>query len=50
MHKHTTREAYILLNMMQGVGNGFFMGKMEPTSPWPEKLMAKFRADFGDSL
>ena len=28
----------------------FFMGKMEPTSPWPEKLMAKFRADFGDSL
>ena len=28
----------------------FFMGKMEPTSPWPEKLMAKFREDFGDSL
>ncbi len=28
----------------------FFMGKMEPTSPWPEKLIAKFREDFGDSL
>src|SRR5690606_10836824 len=28
----------------------FFMGKMEPTSPWPEKLMAKFRKDFGDTL
>ncbi|MFP4500778.1 MAG: tryptophanase [Candidatus Hydrogenedentota bacterium] len=28
----------------------FFLGKMEPTSPWPEKLIAKFRADFGDSL
>jgi tyrosine phenol-lyase len=28
----------------------FFGGKLEPTSPWPEKLMAKFRADFGDSL
>ncbi len=28
----------------------FFMGKLAPTSDWPEKLMAKFRADFGDSL
>jgi tryptophanase len=28
----------------------FFMGKMEPTSPWPEKLVAKFRQDFGDTL
>jgi tryptophanase len=28
----------------------FFMGKLEPTSNWPELLMAKFRADFGDSL
>jgi tyrosine phenol-lyase len=28
----------------------FFGGKLEPTSPWPEKLMAKFRADFGNSL
>jgi tryptophanase len=28
----------------------FFGGKLEPTSPWPEKLLAKFRADFGDSL
>ncbi len=28
----------------------FFAGKLEPTSPWPEKLMAKFRQDFGDSL
>lgn len=28
----------------------FFGGKLEPTSPWPEKLVAKFRADFGDSL
>jgi tryptophanase len=28
----------------------FFMGKLEPTSDWPQKLVAKFRADFGDSL
>ena len=28
----------------------FFMGKLAPVSDWPEKLMAKFRADFGDSL
>lgn len=28
----------------------FFMGKLEPTSDWPEQLMAKFRTDFGDSL
>jgi tryptophanase len=28
----------------------FFMGKLEPTSDWPQKLMAKFRKDFGDSL
>lgn len=28
----------------------FFMGKLTPTSDWAEKLLAKFRADFGDSL
>jgi tryptophanase len=28
----------------------FFGGKLKPTSPWPEKLVAKFREDFGDSL
>lgn len=28
----------------------FFGGKLEPTSPWPAQLVAKFRADFGDSL
>ena len=28
----------------------FFTGRLEPTSNWPEKLMKKFRADFGDSL
>ncbi len=28
----------------------FFLGKLVPTSPWPEKLLAKFRKDFGDSL
>ncbi|MDD4921071.1 MAG: tryptophanase [Bacteroidales bacterium] len=28
----------------------FFMGKLAPTSDWPEKLMAKFRQDFGNSL
>ncbi|MDR1816811.1 MAG: tryptophanase [Puniceicoccales bacterium] len=28
----------------------FFNGKLAPTSDWPEKLAAKFRADFGDSL
>jgi len=28
----------------------FFLGRLEATSDWPQKLMAKFRADFGDSL
>jgi len=28
----------------------FFMGRLAPTSDWPQKLAEKFRADFGDSL
>lgn len=28
----------------------FFFGKLEETSPWQDKLVAKFKADFGDSL
>ena len=28
----------------------FFMGKLAPTSDWPEKMMAKFRRDFQQSL
>lgn len=28
----------------------FFLGKLAPTSPWPEKLVAAFRRDFGNSL
>ena len=28
----------------------FFMGGLAPISDWPEKLMAKFKEDFGDSL
>ena len=28
----------------------FFMGGLEPISDWPQQLVAKFRADFGDSL
>jgi tyrosine phenol-lyase len=28
----------------------FFGGKLNPTSDWQKKLMAKFRKDFGDSL
>jgi tryptophanase len=28
----------------------FFMGRLEPVSDWPQKLMEKFKADFGDSL
>ncbi|MBD9180586.1 MAG: tryptophanase [Odoribacter splanchnicus] len=28
----------------------FFMGGLEPTSDWPERLVAKFRKDFGNSL
>ena len=28
----------------------FFMGGLEPTSDWPQKLMAKFKVDFGESL
>jgi len=28
----------------------FFFGKLKPTSDWQQKLMAKFRADFGESL
>lgn len=28
----------------------FFVGRLAPVSDWQEKLVAKFRADFGDSL
>lgn len=28
----------------------FFFGRLEPVSPWPEKLIAAFREEFGDSL
>ncbi len=28
----------------------FFMGRLEATSDWPERLMQAFRSDFGDSL
>lgn len=28
----------------------FFIGRLEPTSDWQEKLAAKFKKDFGDSL
>ncbi len=28
----------------------FFMGTLEPVSDWPQKLAAKFKADFGESL
>lgn len=28
----------------------FFMGTLKPKGDWPQKLMAKFKADFGDSL
>lgn len=28
----------------------FFMGTLKPVSDWPQKLIAKFKADFGDSL
>lgn len=28
----------------------FFNGRLAPTSDWPQKLIAKFKADFGDSL
>ncbi|MDD2436759.1 MAG: tryptophanase [Massilibacteroides sp.] len=28
----------------------FFMGGLAPLTDWPEKLMSKFREDFGDSL
>jgi len=28
----------------------FFMGTLKPGSDWPQKLIAKFKADFGDSL
>ena len=28
----------------------FFMGRLAPVSDWPQKLMAKFKEDFGESL
>ena len=28
----------------------FFFGRLRPTSDWQDKLVAKFRKDFGDSL
>jgi len=28
----------------------FFMGRLDAVSDWPEKLMKKFKQDFGNSL
>ena len=28
----------------------FFLGRLVPTTAWPEKLVARFKKDFGDSL
>lgn len=28
----------------------FFLGRLEPTSDWPSKLIRKYKEDFGDSL
>jgi tryptophanase len=28
----------------------FFMGRLEPVSDWPQKLIKKFKEDFGESL
>ena len=28
----------------------FFLGRLDATSDWPEKLVKQFKADFGDSL
>ena len=28
----------------------FFFGRLEPVSDWQDKLVEKFRADFGESL
>ena len=28
----------------------FFFGRLEPVSDWQDKLVQKFRADFGESL
>ncbi len=28
----------------------FFFGRLEPVSDWQDKLVAKFKADFGNSL
>ena len=28
----------------------FFLGRLEPVSPWQEKLVKQFRKDFGNSL
>jgi tyrosine phenol-lyase len=28
----------------------FFVGRLKPIGDWPERLLAKFRSDFGDSL
>jgi tryptophanase len=28
----------------------FFFGRLEPVDNWPDKLVEKFRKDFGDSL
>ena len=28
----------------------FFLGRLKPISDWQDKLVAKFREDFGDSL
>jgi tryptophanase len=28
----------------------FFMGRLEPTTDWPARLISKYKEDFGNSL
>jgi tryptophanase len=28
----------------------FFVGRLEPVGDWPQRLVARFREEFGDSL
>jgi len=50
MHKVRVVQKLNLLPVEEPPVLRFFVGKLKPIGDWVDKLVAKFRHDFGDSL
>ena len=44
------KHAYLIMAHNEPSVLRFFVGKLEPVGNWQDKLVAKFKEDFGESL